>query len=179
VSDSTVKIYKLFWADQDVEQEQWLREQARQGLHLRAVNVLCRWTFEKGAPADVVYRVDYQQRANDADYCLLFQDAGWERAAEITGWQYWRKPVVDGRAPEILSDSESKIARFHQVLWLLALAISPMLIMLVSSDKHSTDNVGIGLGYVVQGTVVLIIPLYGYMAMRLFRRIRTLRASTL
>lgn len=178
MSNSTVKIYKLFWADQDVEQEQWLREQARQGLHLRAVNMLCRWTFEKGAPAEVVYRVDYNYRA-EAGYCLLFQDAGWERAAEITGWQYWRKPVVDGRAPEILSDSESKIARFRQVLWLLALAISPLLIMLASSDKHSADNVGIGVQYMLLVTVTLIIPLYGYMALRLFRRIRTLRASSL
>jgi len=176
MSDKTIKIYKLFWADQDLEQEQWLRDMARQGLHLAAVNMFCRWTFIQGAPADVVYRVDFANKAKGSDYHVLFADAGWEHAATVTGWHYWRQPVINGRAPEIFTDGESKIARFKQVLLLMALAISPMLIMLVTADKdHAADNVSKGMLYFVLGVVVVSIPLYAYGAARLIRRIRGIR----
>jgi hypothetical protein len=177
---STTTIYKLFWADQDLEQEQWLREKARQGLHLRKLNLFCGWTFEQGAPADVVYRVDFNERGNQADYRQLFHDAGWQLAAELTGWLYWRKPVVDGRAPEILTDSASKIARFQQVLRLAGLAMSPLLLMLITSNAQRTlDNVSEHLRYGVLTVAALGIPLYAYMALRLFRRIRQLRNTPL
>lgn len=34
MSTATVKHFKWFWPDQDIEQEQWLRAMALQGLHL-------------------------------------------------------------------------------------------------------------------------------------------------
>ena len=90
MSKDTVTIYKWFWADQDAEQEQWLRDQARAGLHLVGVNSFCGWKFQKGAGSETVYRVDYHNGWDGAAYRQLFQDAGWELAASLVGWQYWR-----------------------------------------------------------------------------------------
>jgi len=67
--------FKWFWHDQDAEQEQWLRRMAQQGLHLELATGII-WHFKMGAPADVVYRVDYLSKL-DAGYAQLLEDAGW------------------------------------------------------------------------------------------------------
>lgn len=53
MSGATVNKFKWFWHDQDVEQEEWLRAMALQGLHLESVSWL-RWTFHEGAPKNIV-----------------------------------------------------------------------------------------------------------------------------
>ncbi|MES2316391.1 MAG: DUF2812 domain-containing protein [Pseudomonadota bacterium] len=176
MSGKTTTIYKFFWADQDVEQEQWLREQARKGLHLEHVNIFCGWTFIQGAPADVVYRVDFSTKASNSDYNRLFEDAGWEHAAEVTGWQYWRKAATDGRSPEIFTDNESKIAKLQQVLWGLALCMLPGFIMLTTVNKQSmAEELSAPFLYTLIVVFAVGIPVTGYGAMRLLKRIRSLR----
>ena len=178
MSKSTVTKFKWFWADQDLEQEAWLREMARQGLHLQSVNMICRWTFVRSAPADIVYRIDFSDKGKDSAHHRLFEDAGWELAAEVTGWQYWRRQVVDNTAPEIFTDSESKTAKYRRVLAMLAAAIMPPLLMLIVVDKRQMADqlswpflLPLLLGY------GLILPLYAYSAMRLFKRIRKVHGA--
>lgn len=165
MSTSTVSKYKWFWADQDLEQEAWLREMARQGLHLSHV-VICRWTFVKGEPSDVVYRVDYSSKTRNSDYNRLFEDAGWECAATAAGWHYWRRKVVDGKAPEIFTDSESKIARFRTVLGVLIVVSVPMTI--------SIPNMANALSPAMMALIGLVFALNLYGAIRLIVRISRL-----
>lgn len=68
-------IYKCFCADQDLKQEQWLRQIAQVGLHLKCPAYVCGWTFTLGASADVAFRIDYRGRP-DVSYKPLFEDAG-------------------------------------------------------------------------------------------------------
>lgn len=136
MSSATVKKFKWFWHDQDVEQEQWLRAMAQQGLHLKDLNVLQRWTFEKGAPADIVYRVDYDNMRVKPEYRQLLEDAGWEQAMYWNGWQYWRTPAVDGRAPEIFTDTKSKNAKFGRLLALIALTSMPLVYAFAGHGPH-------------------------------------------
>lgn len=166
MSETTVRKYKFFWADQDVEQEQWLREMARQGLHLTGV-FITQWTFVKGEPADVVYRVDYSNKGRDSDYNRLLEDAGWECAATTAGWHYWRKRVVDGKAPEIFTDSASKIERFRTVLAILIGVSMPSVIFLPKALAELPTRVPILIGALV---AILI-----YSAIRLLLRIGRLR----
>ncbi|MCD2517625.1 DUF2812 domain-containing protein [Massilia sp. G4R7] len=172
----TIRKFKFFFAHQDEEQEAWLRSMARQGLHLADVDPFCRWTFRRGAPADIVYRVDFSQANEDASYRQLMQDAGWTLAATTVGWQYWATKAVDGRAPELFTDNASKARKFKQLLSVLVCTSLPLFIMIVTSNKQqlaqqlSTPSL-IALG-VILSAYFLIMP---YSVLRLLVRVRELK----
>ena len=173
MSSATVTKFKWFWPDQDVEQEQWLRAMAQQGLHLRSLNLLQRWTFVKGEPADMVYRVDFNSHADKPDYRKLLEDAGWERAASLTGWQYWRTKAVNGRAPELFTDTASKSVKFWRLLGLIFVCCLPAAILF--SSPASRD----GLSTLSWPFVALLITAYGLNlvgVVRLFARLVKMRS---
>lgn len=179
MSKDTVTIYKLFWADQDAEQEVWLREKAREGLHLVKVNEICGWTFSRGAPDDMVYRVDYNNQRNAAAYRQLFEDAGWELAAGVAGWQYWRKQAGDGPAPEIFTDLSSSLSKYKQILEMLAMCALILLICLMPVHTGFLGSLGTPgrVGMVI--VVLAAMSLNTYCAWRLAKRIRSLQAERL
>lgn len=141
---------------------------ARQGLHLTGVAVI-RWTFAKGEPCDMVYRVDYSNKGRDSDYNRLLEDAGWECAATTAGWHYWRKRVVDGQAPEIFTDSASKIDRFRTVLLILILCCMPTVMILPKAIAEMPARIPVFFGALV--AVVI------YSAIRLLVRIGRLHKA--
>lgn len=119
--------FKWFWHDQDAEQEEWLRQMAAQGLHLHwASNFI--WHFSSGAPADVVYRVDYLRKL-DPDYACLLEDAGWEHVTETGGWHYWRTAAVPGQVQELFTDLPSRRAKFSRLLLTMTAATASILMM--------------------------------------------------
>lgn len=180
MSKDTVTIYKLFWADQDVEQEQWLREQSRNGLQLRSVNPLCGFTFTRGAAQDVVYRIDFHSNWDTGSYRQLFEDDGWEHAASVAGWQYWRKAAGNGAEPQIFTDLASQVSKYRQVLLLVAICSLPLAAMVISPRPGAFLDAVSGPGMVVIGFAVLVaLPINAYGAWRLFKRIRRLRAAAL
>jgi hypothetical protein len=136
MSGSTVTTFKLFWAHEDEQQEAWLRSQAQQGLHLVSVNPFCFWTFRHGAPADIVYRVNYSNAwaAHGSDFRQFIEDAGWQLAATTVGWEYWATPAVDGKAPEIFTDAPSKAKKFEHLLAWLILCLLPSIIWFAVVD---------------------------------------------
>ena len=141
MSKATCTRFKFFLPDQDVEQEQWLRAMALKGLHLKKLNLLQLWTFEKGEPADMVYRVDFNTEWPNADYCQLLEDAGWERAACLTGWQYWRIKAVNGRSPEIFTDAKSKESKFKRLMTLIVICTLPSVILFASTGmRHALST---------------------------------------
>jgi hypothetical protein len=128
-----VKKSKWFWAWQDDKEEAWLREMARQGLHLKTPDLFGQYTFVQGEPRDVVYRFDFVTMAKkNEDYFQLFRDAGWEHVGEIGGWQYWRKEVRDGKASEIFTDSDSKVRKYQRLVGYLSLFISIFVINFIT-----------------------------------------------
>ncbi|PWF43088.1 DUF2812 domain-containing protein [Massilia glaciei] len=172
MSGNTVTIFRFFWPDQDLQQEQWLREMARQGLHLQGFNILSRWTFRKGPAADVAYRIDFPGAPVKADYRQLMQDAGWELALGYSGWEYWRKAVVDGKAPEIFTDTASKTKRFERVLAALLMSALPMMVAIVVVDKEKMlAQLSWQFLALAGAAAALWIPLIGYSCVRLARRI--------
>ncbi|MES2760096.1 MAG: DUF2812 domain-containing protein [Pseudomonadota bacterium] len=159
MSGASVTKFKFFWADQDVEQEQWLRRMALQGLHLKKLGMLPFWTFEKGEPADIVYRVDYNEEPKP-DYKQLLQDAGWERAAEMMGWQYWRTKAVDGRAPELFTDTDSRAAKLKRVFAVCFLCMVPSALFFASPTMRNTLST-LSTPFIVVITVLLAFNLIG------------------
>ena len=59
-SKDTQRKFKWFWAWQDEKEETWLAEMSSQGWHLLRVDGPGFYTFQSGAAADYVYRLDFQ-----------------------------------------------------------------------------------------------------------------------
>jgi hypothetical protein len=173
---STLTRFKFFWAHQDEEQERWLRDMARQGLHLVDVNPFCFWTFRRGMPRDVVYRVDFGNAQGNDDFSQLMKDAGWTLAATTTGWHYWCTPVVNGRAPEIFTDSASKIKKFQRLLAVLVCSALPAFIMLLTTDKSSLPfKLSTPSMMILGGLYIVYFLMLSYTVLRLLLRIRAVR----
>lgn len=168
MSGKKVIKFRWFWDDADHAIETWLHEMALQGLHLKRIRCIRMvFVFERGAPADVTYRVDFLLTRADPHYLQLFQDAGWEHVDQLLGWQYWRAPTRPGRATEIFSDVPSQIKKYQRLLWLFAAAWLPMLLLLpINSRVHSLTFWG---AHAVLAGVTI------YAVVRLVLRIRRLR----
>jgi hypothetical protein len=173
MSGDTVVRYKVHFVWQDDKEEDWLRDMARQGLHLVTANPFCRYVFRRGAPADVAYRLDYGRRARkDSGYYELFQDAGWEHVLSCMGWEYWRKPV-DVTEPQIYTDAASKAGRLRRVRSVMVAVGIPSLVAATNPvymrRPHSLSTASeIGLAAIV----VTLAALYVFGYVKLTRRIR-------
>lgn len=170
MSNATCTRFKFFFADQDVEQEQWLRAMALKGLHLKKLNVLQMWTFAKGEPADMVYRVDFNNEWQKPDYRQLLEDAGWERAACLTGWQYWRTKAVNGRSPELFTDSKSKAAKFNRLMLTLVVCCLPGAILFSTPElRHALSTLSMPFIALLVGIFGLNVAALVRLAARLVR----------
>lgn len=154
----TVTKFKLFFAHEDEQQEAWLRAMAQQGLHLLKVNPLCFWTFRIGEPADIVYRVDFPTTSRDPAFAQLMEDAGWALAATTVGWHYWRTPAVGGSAPELFSDTESKLRNFKNRFAMLVGSALPLFVLFVTTDKQRALE-QLSLPFLVPLCIVLVVYL--------------------
>lgn len=170
MSEQFVTKFRFFWDDADHAIESWLEDMARQGLHLHSVGWLrCKFTFRRGEPAEMAYRLDFRMSRTSPDYLQLFADAGWEHVDQELGWQYWRAPVQAGRTPEIFTDTESRIRKYQLLLWLFAIAWLPFLVMLPVRGGHLWET---------PRSMILMLAMFGvtvYAVVRLVLRIRKLR----
>lgn len=101
------------------EEEAFLRKQHNLGWKLKKTVPPCFFVFEKCAPEDVVYRLDYKNNTETGDYFQMFQDYGWERCGQCLGWLYFRKPAsaMDSEQEgEIFSDDASRLAMVDHIL---------------------------------------------------------------
>jgi len=133
-------VFRLYTAWNDDKEERWLEEMARSGWHL--VSGPFPYTFERGAPAEIRYRLDYPpQDSNLPEYLRLCHDAGWERVCESAGWQYFR--TASAEAPEIYTDNASRIGKYRrQMVICLFLAITTTLPNIPGMLDHSPGPLG-------------------------------------
>lgn len=109
------------------EEEIFLRGMHREGWKLKRVGFPAFYHFERCAPEDVIYRLDY--RTPDArdreDYHQLFRDCGWEHVTDFFGYAYFRKPAAEASGEEdIFTDEASLLDMLKTTLkWRLIPAI--------------------------------------------------------
>jgi hypothetical protein len=163
--------FKVFWHDQDEEQEQWLREMASQGLHLKRVTTFSSWTFAEGAPEDVTYRVNYSDKNRDSREFANIEHAGWECAGDAAGWYYWRRPAADAASQKLFTDPASRIAGHKRMLATLALLIMPFILMATTAWRSAPFPL------LTVGMLAVTAPLCAYIFARLLRRIAALRLA--
>lgn len=173
MNTKTIQKTKWFWAWDDEKEEAWLRHMAQEGFHLEKPSYFGRYTFAQGEKEDVVYRLDFVLSSqNKEDYFQLFLDAGWEHVGEMSGWQYWRKPVPSGStAAEIYTDNESKIQKYWRVLGFMAIFV-PILAINVMNLSDETGNIVYQAAFYLS---VILLLIYVYVLTNIFLRIRALR----
>lgn len=137
--NSRKKAIRFFTIADYEEEEAWLHEQHKNGWALFRMIPPCVYIFEKCAPEDVAYRLDYTNNAETSSYYQIFRDYGWEYIGRCVGWLYFRKPRAEmdcEQDGEIFSDSESKMdlidhvikTRFLPCLIILLCCVIPTLI---------------------------------------------------
>lgn len=183
MNENLIRKTKFFWPWQDREEEAWLEEMSRQGLHLRQARTLGRYVFEKGAPKAYAYRLDYQDSLKDEQHYLkLFEDAGWQRVAAQGGWHYFRQEIQEGQVPEIFSDTDSKIKKYERVKTLLVSILPIYVLAVVLNVSQPYEELwglrwwlqvcGSAVGIPVFGTAIVLSVITWF---KLDKRIRELR----
>jgi hypothetical protein len=168
---NTIKKFHWFWAWDDEKEEAWLREMSLQGWHLKSYHFPSNYTFKQGEPVDYVYRLDYfTDRKDTSNYRQLFQDAGWDHLGEMGGWQYFRKEVLEGEAPEIYSDNESKKKKYQRILLFLVIFLPIYSNALFMTNRSS--NIFI---QVITFVMIVLMLIYVYAMVRLLHRITQLK----
>lgn len=103
----------------DYEKEgEYLRERHQQGWKFINVVLPGIYFFERCAPEDVVYQLDYNQEglAHKEEYVQMFQDCGWEYLMDFAGYSYFRKPKAQMKgSEEIFCDDDSRLEMLRRV----------------------------------------------------------------
>ena len=107
------KAVMRFFTIADYEEEEiWLRKQHQSGLKLMKMIPPCIYIFDECEPEDVIYRLDYKNSEQTAEYMQMLKDFGWEYFAHCNGWLYFRKPAEAAETEqdgELFSDNESRV----------------------------------------------------------------------
>lgn len=113
-------VYKLFWAWQFEEEEQWLNQCSNRGMQLCDVGFL-RYTFEMDNPVVYSFKVElfkeWPTHAESEAYIRFVEETGAEMVGSILRWVYFRKPRNLG-AFDLFSDHESRIKHLNRILLL-------------------------------------------------------------
>ena len=114
----TKKEFRWFSIVQHIQEQDYLREQHKNGWKFVKVTGLGIYHFEKCEPEDVIYQLDYNQEgsAHKDEYLQMFADCGWEYIQEYVGYSYFRKSAnaMNGDE-EIFCDDESRLAMMERV----------------------------------------------------------------
>ena len=122
-------LFRLWTITDYEEEEQFLREQHREGWRFRRYFLPGFYIFDRCRPEDVVYRLDFDQavKGEKEQYLQMYRDYGWEYLFDVNGFSYFRKRADSvGEDMEIFSDNES---RFEMVTRIFKKRLIPLLII--------------------------------------------------
>lgn len=144
---------KVFSIPEWKKEENYLREQHKNGWEFVSVNGFCCYHFKRCEPKDVVYQLDYNPDSCDKnkEYIQMFNDCGWEYLQNYFGYSYFRKAVseMNGTEEEIFCDDASRLemmkrvfaGRMTTLLVVFFLIIIPQMIM--QSQINTPANHGL------------------------------------
>ena len=173
---NTKTFTRIFTIADYEEEENWLREQSKKGLHLQKMIQPFIYIFEVGEPEDVIYRLDYRNAKGDQDYTQMFADYGWECCGRCFGWIYFRKPasaVNCDEEGELFSDSESRLSMVQHVMMTRMLPLLVVfLCILIPQWMNIMDRPGEG---VLEIIFTVLMVLYVILILHCGRKLYRLR----
>lgn len=169
----TKRVFRPYFVWQDEDHERWLEQMAREGWRLTKVGILKE--FERCAPAEVRYRLDYRPRLPGGrdEYLAIFRDAGWEPVGSFGGWYTFR--ATSPNAPEVFTDASSKVGKYRQLLAFVAVVL--MLNLFFWSRGWQPVRTGWAFE-ALRAFQLAVVVLLSYAVIRIMLRIRRLRSSS-
>jgi len=178
----TKQVYKVIFAWEDEKEEKWLEQMAAEGWHLQWVAPFY-YTFVKGVPEKVIYRLDYKMTLDKdyADYTTIFKDSDWELVTVMGNWHYYRINPSNGRIPEIYNTNRAKAQKYRRLL----LGLVPFLpiYLVIFNPALSLFNRGNGEEIslfleIVQLFMFVLILFFIYAVVRIILKIRKLESQS-
>lgn len=111
MKDKKVKLY-LTTIMQWKQEQEFLRQQHKNGWRFVKLNFIGLYHFEKCEPEDVIYQLDYNPDgiSHKAEYVQMFNDCRWEYLQDYNDYSYFRKPASEMDSDEeIFCDDSSRL----------------------------------------------------------------------
>ncbi len=170
----TKKEFRFFSIFNHEDEQDYLRQQHKNGWKFLKVTGLGTYHFEECQPEDVVYQLDYNQEgsAHKEGYIQMFADCGWQYIQEFVGYSYFRKPAADMGVEEgIFCDEASRLAMMERVykgrllplLVIFSACILPQFVLQLSHGRYV-------LAAFMGGILLVYIAMFGYCAVHYFRK---------
>jgi hypothetical protein len=175
---TTKRVFRMMMAWNDQKEEAWLSEQARSGWRMTSVNAFG-YTFERGAPEEVAYRLDWGPgcRRDQSEYLSIFRDSGWEYMGRRGRWSIFRKPVVGGVVPEIYTDPQSRIRMYQRVMGFFGAFLAIMAAQIGPQISREASPANLGRFPWVMAIYAVLIAFFLYGMVRMLLVIRRLRKT--
>ncbi|QKY70724.1 DUF2812 domain-containing protein [Lentibacillus sp. CBA3610] len=176
-----LKKFKPFWSYDITKTENWLTSMAAQGWHVGELNTVTRqFFFEKGEPADVTFRIQYETD----ELSSALTDDGWQDVFQHNKWHILRngKPVQDiSRFPvrdgiikrnKIVMNIFGGIFLYHLLTFIIFLFISGSILLL--SEGGSFNVEGSPFWVITIAAWILMWTFVPYSAIKLYRSVKQL-----
>lgn len=111
--------FKYFPVFEWEKEQDYLRQQHKNGWKFVRVSFIGVYHFERCRPEDTVYQLDYNPDGleHKEEYIQMFHDCGWEYLQDFWGYSYFRKPASEMNGDEeIFCDEASRTEMIKQVL---------------------------------------------------------------
>jgi hypothetical protein len=177
----TKTVFKAIFAWDDEKEEKWLEQMAASGWHLKSVAPYF-YTFQRGDPETVTYRLDYKFTLNKdyGEYAAIFQDSGWELVSMMGNWHYYRIKTENHSTPEIYNSGRAKAQKYRR---LLAFLLSFLLIYLLLFNplrllRHEDQGAFTPFYDVTLILAIVLVVLMVYAVIRIAVKIRKLESQS-
>lgn len=162
---------RLFVLSEYEEEEQYLRDMAREGYLLEKVALPGVYHFRKAEPVDMVYRLDFNpKKKEDWDsYLQMYRDYGWEYLQDLNEYSYFYKLAGDSEEEnEIFSDNASRIDMMDRIYRRKMLPILVVLLCCLIPQSVWYLNGSLAAGRTIALSVMwmLLILFYVYLIVR-------------
>lgn len=155
--------YRFFTISQWKQEQEFLRQQHKNGWKFTKLKFLGFYFFDKCEPQDVVYQLDYNPDglAHKAEYVQIFKDCGWEYLQDYAGYSYFRKSALEMDGDEeIFCDDSSRLDFMKRVFKgrLIPLMVIYLFNIIPHMFLHSFSSTSSG--KIVTGAFIVLSILY-------------------
>jgi hypothetical protein len=175
-------MFKIFLPWQDEDEEKWLEEMSGSGWQLESTSPYL-YSFTQAYPERVIYRLDYKQTLDKdyQEYLNIFKDAGWELAALMSNWHYFRIQPQNQVVPEIYNSDRAKAQKYRRLLFGLMPFFILFIVLFPRTVHFESLRIGTALEIIYTFAMILmgfIFFLWIFVLIKLLLKIRRLESHT-
>lgn len=181
-----VRKVKFAWMYSPDKTEQWLESMELKGFHLHRVNKIGNvFTFIKGDPQRIAYRVDYQRGPTES-YYAIHREAGWKEKfvsySNMENWTIWSQAYEEGEErPQLYSDRSSRLKHAKRIAMTYTALFFPLVafyIYFIINIMVSAETIQDGFLWNSSGVFMIAVLIFGTFIFRIWAYYGRLRKQT-